>query len=286
MKYGRTIFLLSGLLFAASRTALAAGPDPLEHIRQLDLVHFSHTDYGFTDHPAVCRDMQRRYLDIALDTALATRRLPEEARFHWTAETTVAVGEWWQAASPARRKQFLQAIRAGQIEVTALPLNATPFLDRNHWQVMAHWLPEELWREFKPQTAVQNDVNGFPRAGASAILDRGVRYLFTGINDDSGGAPLPRLTAFWWKQPDGRRLFVWNSLSYPHGFFFFDPAEWRRGPLPLAADARFRPPRAGDIFKADEPALRKAHQQCYIMILTYKYYARREGLWQHGAHLL
>jgi len=244
MKYGRTIFLLSGLLFAASRTALAAGPDPLEHIRQLDLVHFSHTDYGFTDHPAVCRDMQRRYLDIALDTALATRRLPEEARFHWTAETTVAVGEWWQAASPARRKQFLQAIRAGQIEVTALPLNATPFLDRNQWQVMAHWLPEELWHEFKPQTAVQNDVNGFPRAGASAILDRGVRYLFTGINDDSGGAPLPRLTAFWWKQPDGRRLFVWNSLSYPHGFFFFDPAEWRRGPLPLAADARFRPPRA------------------------------------------
>ena len=273
MKYGRTIFLLSGLLFAASRTALAAGPDPLEHIRQLDLVHFSHTDYGFTDHPAVCRDMQRRYLDIALDTALATRRLPEEARFHWTAETTVAVGEWWQAATPARRKQFLQAIRAGQIEVTALPLNATPFLDRNQWQVMAHWLPEDLWREFKPQTAVQNDVNGFPRAGASAILDRGVRYLFTGINDDSGGAPLPRLTAFWWKQPDGRRLFVWNSLSYPHGFFFFDPAEWRRGPLPLAADARFRPPRAGDIFKADEPALRKAHQQCVARLRQ----AEKEG---------
>ncbi len=134
MKYGRTIFLLSELLFAASRAALAAGPDPLAHIRQLDLVHFSHTDYGFTDHPAVCRDMQRRYLDIALDTALATRHLPEAARFHWTAETTVAVGEWWQAAAPARRKQFLQAIRAGQIEVTALPLNATPFLDRNQSQ--------------------------------------------------------------------------------------------------------------------------------------------------------
>ena len=30
MKYGRTIFLLSGLLFAASRTALAAGPDPVK----------------------------------------------------------------------------------------------------------------------------------------------------------------------------------------------------------------------------------------------------------------
>ena len=189
--------VLSQLLFAIAGAAPATGPDALTHIRQLDVIHFSHTDYGFTDHPAVCRDMQRRYLDIALDTAQATRHLPEAARFHWTAETTVAVNEWWQAAPSARRKAFLKAVRAGQIEVTALPLNATPFLDRDQWQVMAHWLPEELWREFKPQTAVQNDVNGFPRAGAKAILDRGVRYLFTGINDDSGGAPLPRFTAFW-----------------------------------------------------------------------------------------
>ncbi len=262
MRYCRVILALCQLLFAVASAAPAAAAEALHHIRQLDVIHFSHTDYGFTDHPAVCRDMQRRYLDIALDTALATRHLPEEVRFHWTAETTVAVNDWWQAAPAARRKQFLKAVRAGQIEVTALPLNNTPFLSRDQWQVLTHWLPEDLWQKFKPQTAVQNDVNGFPRAGAKAILDRGVRYLFAGINDDSGGAPLPRLTAFWWKQPDGRRLFVWNSLSYPHGFFFFDPVEWRRGPLPLAADARFRPPRAGDIFKTDEPALRKAQQHC------------------------
>ncbi len=231
-------------------------------VQQLDLIHFSHTDYGFTDHPAVCRDMQRRYLDIALDTALATRSLPDEARFRWTAETTVAVNEWWQAATPARRRDFLRALQAGQLEVTALPFNNTPFLNRDQWQVMTHWLPEELWRQFKPQAAVQNDVNGFPRAGAKALLDRGVPYLFSGINSDSGGPPLPRLTPFWWKQPDGRRLFVWMSLTYGDGFFFFETEEWRRGPLPLAADARFRPPRKGDILKTDEASLRRAHEQC------------------------
>ena len=76
MKYCRVVVVLPQLLLAIAGAAPASGPDAVEHIRQLDLIHFSHTDYGFTDHPAVCRDMQRRYLDIALDTALATRRLP------------------------------------------------------------------------------------------------------------------------------------------------------------------------------------------------------------------
>ena len=121
--------LACGLGFPETLSAEESTPSAPAHVKQLDLIHFSHTDYGFTDHPAVCRDMQRRYLDIALDTALATRNLPDDARFRWTAETTVAVNEWWQAATPDRRKQFLKAVRAGQIEVTALPFNNTPFLN-------------------------------------------------------------------------------------------------------------------------------------------------------------
>jgi hypothetical protein len=256
-RFAWTLRLVPWLCVAAT----AAVPEP-RFVKQIDLIHFSHTDYGFTDHPAVCRDLQRRYLDIALDAAQRTRQFPDDARFRWTAETSVAVLDWWQTAIPSRRKAFLKAVRDGQIEVSALPLNNTPFLDHDQWQTMTHWLPEDLWREYKPQTAVQNDVNGFPRAGARALLDRGVRYLFSGINGDSGGPPLPRLTAFRWKQPDGRKLFVWMSLTYGDGFFFFERDEWRRGPLPLAADGRFRPPRAGDILKTDEASLRKAQERC------------------------
>ncbi len=259
-------------LAAFTGALLAAEPDTTrpDHVRQLDLIHFSHTDYGFTDHPAVCREMQVRYLDIALDTARATLDLPDEARFRWTAETTVAVNEWWQSAAAERRQQFLDAVKAGQLEVTALPFNNTPFLNREQWQVMTHWLPEDLWRELAPRTAVQNDVNGFPRAGAKALLDRNVKFLFAGINSDSGGPPLPRLSAFWWKQPDGRRLFVWMSLTYGDGFFFFETEEWRRGPLPLAADARYRPPRSGDILKTDEASLRAAHRKCVARLRQFE----------------
>ena len=55
---GRAFLLLIALL--------TPGEAAIKHI---DLIHLSHTDFGFTDHPAVCREMQVRYLDIALDAA-------------------------------------------------------------------------------------------------------------------------------------------------------------------------------------------------------------------------
>ena len=92
----RLIFLALVCLFVGRFVFAAETPPPaLQSIQQVDLIHFSHTDYGFTDHPAVCRDMQRRYLDLALDAALATATAPEGARFKWTAETTIAVNDWW-----------------------------------------------------------------------------------------------------------------------------------------------------------------------------------------------
>ena len=251
-----------GWLGAGAPARAEDPPAAPERIRQIDLVHFSHTDYGFTDHPAVCHELYRRYLDIALDAALATTNAPEGSRFCWTAETTEPVRAWWEAASPARRQEFLLAVRLGQLEVTALPLNNTPFLNAAQWDTMLRWLPEDLWREVKPAAAVQNDVNGMPRAGALRLLDRGVKRLFTGINEDSGGVPFPRPSAFWWKMPDGRRLFVWLNIGYGSGFEFFEPREWRQGPVPRAGDTRYRPPRPGEILAADEASVRAAHRRC------------------------
>ncbi|MHC4353737.1 MAG: hypothetical protein ACYS0H_13585, partial [Planctomycetota bacterium] len=67
-------------------------------IRRVDIVHMTHTDIGFTDHPIVCRRQQMRYLDIAIDTVLATTDSPLDAQFYWTAETTLAVDDWWKDA--------------------------------------------------------------------------------------------------------------------------------------------------------------------------------------------
>jgi hypothetical protein len=64
------------------------------------------------------------------------------------------------------------------------------------------------------RAAMQNDVNGFPRAGAISLVDRGIHHFLMGLNPDSGGPPFRRPVAFWWKMPDGRRLFVWLGEHY------------------------------------------------------------------------
>lgn len=252
-----SLFLIS--LFGISATGEAAAPSK---IKEINIVHFSHTDVGFTDHPAVCRDLYRRYLDVAVDTILDSSTNPPEKRFYWTAESTMPVNDWWQKANAARRDDFLKAAELGQLEIAALAFNNTPFMNGAQWQTMTHWLPEDLWQKVQPKVAIQNDVNGLPRAAATALLDRGIHYLFTGINEDSGGVPFPRPSAFWWKMPDGRRLFVWLNIGYGSGFDFFEGAEWRRGPVPLAADTRYRPPRNGDFLRTDKESLEAAHNRC------------------------
>ena len=135
----------SMLVFSAATAALAVAPVFAQDlpVKEINLVHFSHTDVGFTDSPSVCRELYRRYLDIALDAILDSMKGPRDQRFYWTAESTLAVNDWWLAATPARRKQFLKAVEAGQLEVTALAFNNTPFMNAAQWRTVLHWLPED-----------------------------------------------------------------------------------------------------------------------------------------------
>ena len=239
-------------------TALAQEHKLPDKIKRVDIVHMSHTDVGFTDHPAVCREQQTRYLDIAIDGVLATENAPKEAQFSWTAEAALTVDDWWQKNSPDRRQDLICAIKTGRLEITALAMNQTPTLSADEWRATLHWLPDEVWDAASPRTAIQNDVNGFPRAGAMALLDRDVANLFMGINATNGQAPFQVPMAFWWRMPDGRRLFVWLGDSYPSGFYYFFDDSWRRGPVPESTDTRYRPPRRGEFYPTDEAALREA----------------------------
>lgn len=246
--------VMKTLAASAALPASAAQTDGLK-IRHVDIIHHTHTDFGYTDMPSVVRDLQVRYLDAALQTCL------DDRRFRWTLEGTVALDDWWRGAPAARRSDLLRMVRSGQMDVMAMGFNQTPFQNALQWRQALDWLPPDLLRAVNPQAAMQNDVNGFPRAGAMLLLDRGIRRLLMGINPDSGGPPFQRPSAFWWKMPDGRRMFVWLGDQYGTGYGYFEPGGWQRGQA-RAADATLGPPRAGDILRTDEASLRA--DQAYL----------------------
>ena len=235
-------------------------------IEHIDITNLSHYDIGFTDHPLVCRRMASRIIDQALDLVDSSNTKGSPPRFCWTCESNNAVREWWQEAAPGRRDQFLDAVRAGWIEICAMPFNHGPTMDARQWRCCARWLPEDLRQAVQPRTVVQSDVNGFPRAGMIAMMDAGAEFLWMGINRDTGGTPVPQPSAFWWEMPDGRRAFVWNSTQYQNGYFLFESAEWRHCPVPAAADGRYRPPRRGEILDPSEEGLQRAHEVCHKLL--------------------
>jgi hypothetical protein len=232
-------------------------------IKHIDVVMLSHLDVGFTDSPyLVVNELQRRYLDVALDAAQATANNPSESRFRWTAESLIPVLAWWKYATPERRRQFLQAVQNGQMAAGAMPFNTLPFENADEWKRVTNWAPPNLWNDLHPTLAIQDDVNGASRAGVTALADRGVHRLLMGMNGANGGPPFPAPMAFWWKLPDGRRTFVYIADGYWQAYGLFAPGEWRVGDSPAASDLAFRPPRSGEILPADETSVRAAHVRC------------------------
>jgi alpha-mannosidase len=201
----------------------------------VDIVHHTHTDVGYTALPAVVRDLQKRYIDVAVDAC------ESDPAFRWTVESLVGLDDWWKASTAARRLQLTALVQAGRMDVMGLPFNQTPFLNARQWRQMMSWIPETLWRSMNIRAAMQNDVNGFPRAGAIALLDRGIQRFLMGLNPDSGGPPFRRPSAFWWKMPDNRRLFVWLGEHYGSVMAYLKAA------------------RESDWMRTDEPSVRAAH---------------------------
>lgn len=233
----------------------------VQKIEYIDLVHLSHTDYGYTDNPEIAHELHRKYIDIGIDAVLENAKDKSKPTFCWTAEALHSLYEWWQAASPSRRKDLLKAIETGRFEVTAAPFNVNPLHNKNQIDKMLNWIPEDLWKKFKPEVAVQNDVNGYPRALVSGLMDKGIRYFWSGLNLHWGGIFHEPPYAFWWQMPDGRKALVWLGMPYWEGYLFFDEQEWRYAQRP-ASNTQFRTPRPGDMLKTDEESMRKAHEVC------------------------
>ena len=87
----------------------------------------AHTDIGYTHPQEQLLEMYLEYYDRVLDLCRETANEPEEQRFKWTCETFWQV-QHYVTQRPEREEEFLQYVRRGQIEITALYAH---FADRN-----------------------------------------------------------------------------------------------------------------------------------------------------------
>lgn len=189
-------------------------------IRDIYLVHHSHTDIGYTHPQPVVMELHRRFIDSALEHIEHTRDWPEDSRFRWTCEVAGITLDWWNHASERDKARFLRAVHDGQLEVAGAAWNMTPLMD--HEMLIDVLEPVKFFRALgvPVRSAMNSDVNGWPWGTVDALLDHGITGFSMAINPHFGHAPMPRPRGFWWEGASGRKLLVHNGLQYGIGAQF------------------------------------------------------------------
>ncbi len=260
MKKYKIIWVFIIALLISSLIQVAA-----QDIEYIDLVHFTHTDIGFTDHPELLIELHQRYIDIAVDAGIATQN--SATPFCWTAEVLEPVYAWWLEADEQKRKNLLTLIENGQFEVTAIPYIVGSALATNEAEIAKNWISEELLERFQIETAMQNDVNGIGRAVIMNSIENGCKYLWMGINYGGFGKRLfDQPGAFWWAMPDGKKIFAWQGDPYSKGFDFFEGTGYRYKGQTRAANTSKWIPNPGDFFIATKENVMEAHKRVVAQI--------------------
>ena len=192
------------------------------------LIHHTHLDIGYTDPQGVVLAEHLNFLDAALDLAVRTKDYPDAAKFRWCVEALWSFDEWMQVRPPEKIQEFIQLVREGIIELTAMPYNLhseTCSTDELHELLR---LKRKVSEEFNVdiKVAMQTDVPGATAGMPEALEQNGVKYLSVAHNWAGrsvphlvGGQEMPRI--FRWQSPSGASVLVWVADT-PHGLAYME----------------------------------------------------------------
>lgn len=193
-------------------------------VRDVLLMHHSHTDIGYTHFQDTVFALNREYIRRAMDLAETYVDGRPGEQFKWTCETTIMVEDFIRHARPEEVERLVSLHRRGLIGFGGMygnltPLYSTEMLARTLYA--AAWLRREIGLDIR--FALNCDVNGQSWGLVEMLLDAGFEGLGMAINRVMARDPQPRPIAFWWQGPGGRRLLAWHGEHYGYGHYLGIP---------------------------------------------------------------
>lgn len=193
----------------------------LQRTWQIDVLHHSHTDVGYTVRQELACRQHAAFLRGAVDIL---RRIDaggaeKQRGFRWQCENFWQVEQFLKEADESEKEDLIRFVREGRIGLSASYLNLTDLIDdavlREHLTHAARWAEENGLTLASAMTA---DVNGYSAALPDALADAGVRYFYSAVHTHHGMYPLHRNPAFFrWRGPAGKSVLTFAGEHYHWG---------------------------------------------------------------------
>lgn len=196
---------------------------------RVHVVQTSHHDVGYTDLASRVIPQHIEFLDNAIDMAMATRELDDDARSRIVIEVAWSALEFLRKSRPERRDLLLNLLRSGQFELGALFGNMITEFCGHETLIRTLYPAFRLKREYGIPliSAEHNDIDGISWGLCRVLTNAGIRFFCPGLPlyYTWSGENLPSFWdeqavfgrsgpgAFWWESPTGKRILFWCNNS-------------------------------------------------------------------------
>jgi hypothetical protein len=185
----------------------------------------SHVDIGYTRVQTEVERDHWRFYEQAIAASRKTADYPKGAQFKWNVEVLWATDSYLKQATPEKRAEFIEAVKAGWVGLQALYGNELTALCRPEELVRLTDCARRLARQcgVTIDSAMISDVPGYTWGMVPVLAQSGVKYFSIGPNGgDRIGYTLEAWAdkPFWWVSPSGReRVLCWiPTRGYWRGF--------------------------------------------------------------------
>jgi alpha-mannosidase len=217
----KAIVTLEGAAAASSATVTLK---PVREVLVYVLPH-SHHDLGYTELQGKVEEKQIANIDRGMELARKTAGYAEGARFVWNLEVLWGAQLYLRNASLAKRAEFVQAVKRGQLALNGMFANELTGLCRPEELVELFRYGFQLGAEcgVKVDSAMLSDVPGLTWGTVTAMSQAGIRYVSMAPNwfDRIGTLMVEwQDKPFWWISPSGKEkvlLWVpWTGYAMSH----------------------------------------------------------------------
>ncbi|MEO8149273.1 MAG: glycoside hydrolase [Bacteroidia bacterium] len=214
------------------------------HRREVDLIHHSHNDIGYSNYQEEVAKTQNQNIRNALKLIEQTKDYPDGCRFIWNIESLWAVDNFLQEATVGEKEKFFDAVRKNQIALSGHYANLMTGLckpEELNWMLeYGVWLRNTY--KLPINSVMLTDVPGVSWSEVQALADNGFKYFSNGPNyipvyPDGGeriGGTLREFgdKPFYWKSENGKsKILFWTTgrgYSFFHTIPYSDLDEKRR----------------------------------------------------------